>query len=316
MANGKELRILFMGTPDFAAASLEYLIQNGYTIVGLVCRADKPKNRGMQIMPPPCKLVAGAAGLPIYQPETLKDGSFQSVLDETQPDLIVTVAYGRLLPQYVLDYPKYGCINLHGSLLPKYRGAAPIQRAVMNGDAVTGVTTMFLSLAMDEGDMLLKKETPIGPDETAGELMDRLAVLGAPVLAETIDKIADGTVVRTPQNHAEATYAAMLDKAEGRMDFSKSAQSLYCIYRGLTPALSVSSTFRGKSVKITAMHPADEAFAGAAGEIVRADKNGIVVSCGEGALVVTELAPEGKRAMAAADFINGRQVKTGEFFGV
>ncbi|MBR5520053.1 MAG: methionyl-tRNA formyltransferase, partial [Clostridia bacterium] len=236
-------------------------------------------------------------------------------LEETQPDLIVTVAYGRLLPQYVLDYPKYGCINLHGSLLPKYRGAAPIQRAVMNGDTVTGVTTMFLSLGMDEGDMLLKAETEIGADETAGELMDRLAIFGAPVLAETIDRIADGTIVRTPQDPALATHAAMLDKAEGKLDFQKSARELYCIFRGLTPALSVSTTFRGKSVKITAVHPTDAGAKGEPGEIIAADKAGITVATADGALVVTELAPEGKRAMAAADFINGRQVKIGEFFG-
>lgn len=317
VTDGKKLRILYMGTPEFAAVSLKYLIDNGYCVTGAVCRADKPRGRGMQVLPPPVKVIAEAAGIPVFQPETLRGGALLPVLQETAPELIVVVAYGKILPLDMLAYPRLGCINLHGSLLPKYRGAAPIQRAVMNGEKKTGLTTMFLSQGMDEGDMLLTAETEIGADETAGELTARLAQLGAPLLAETIEQIAGGRIVRIPQRHEDATYAPMLDKAEGRLDFSRPAAELYCVYRGLTPALSVSARFRGKAVKLTAMRPepAGEVCSGADGEIVRCGKEGIAVRCGDGrALIVTELAPEGKRAMGAADFINGRAVQTGERF--
>ena len=317
MSIGKKLKLLYMGTPDFAAVSLQYLIEQGYQITGVVCRADKPRGRGMQVQAPPVKLAAEAAGLPVYQPETLKNGAFQPVLQETVPDLIVVVAYGKILPADVLTYPKLGCINLHGSLLPKYRGAAPIQRAVMNGDTVTGLTTMYLSQGMDEGDMILKTETDIGATETTGELTERLAHLGAPLLAETIDRIAEGTAVRIPQDPAAATYATMLDKSEGHLDFTRPANALYCVYRALTPALSVSTTFRGKSVKITEMRlNGEETCGGTPGEVVRCTKDGISVCCGDGRLLTFEgLAPEGKRAMTAADFINGRAVRPGDRFG-
>ena len=306
-----------MGTPEFAAVSLRYLIDNGYNVTGVVCRADKPRGRGMQVLPPPVKVVAEAAGIPIFQPETLRDGALLPFLQETEPELAIVVAYGKILPQYVLEYPRLGCINLHGSLLPKYRGAAPIQRALINGEQKTGLTTMFLSQGMDEGDMLLSTETEIGADETAGELTARLAQLGAPLLAETIERIADGSVERIPQRHEAATYAPPLDKAEGRLDFSRAAAALYNLYRGLTPALSVSTKFRGKTVKIAGMHPeaGGAVYPGADGEIIRCGKEGIAVRCGDGrALILAELAPEGKRAMSAADFINGRAVRVGERF--
>lgn len=317
VTNGKQLNLLYMGTPAFAAVSLQYLIDQGYHITGVVCRADKPKGRGMQVLPPPVKVTAEAAGLPVYQPETLKDGALQPVLEATKPDLIVVVAYGKILPPDVLNAPRLGCINLHGSLLPKYRGAAPIQRAVMDGEKTTGLTTMYLSQGMDEGDMLLKTETEIGADETSGELTERLARLGAPLLAETIERLADGTAVRTPQNHAEATYAKMLEKAEGRLDFSQSADSLYRIYRALTPALSVTTAFRGKLVKVTEMCLSPvKACNGQNGEVIACSKQGIDVRCGDGSvLTLKALAPEGKRAMSAADFINGRAVQPGDCFG-
>lgn len=314
----KPLRILYMGTPEFAAVSLQYLVEQGYQVVGVVCRADKPRDRGMQLTPPPVKVTALQAELPVWQPETLRDGALLPVLEETKPDLIAVVAYGRILPSYVLDYPKYGCINLHGSLLPAYRGAAPIQRAVMNGDRTTGLTTMYLSEGMDEGDMILRLETEIGPDETAGALTERLAALGGPLLAETIDRIAAGTAPRVPQDPAQATYAAMLEKAEGKVDFTAAAQKIYDTYRGLTPAFSTSTMFRGKSVKLTgiARDESGERPEGEPGQVIRCTKSGILVRCGDGCcLWLTELAPEGKRAMAAADFVNGRAVRPGDRFG-
>lgn len=315
------LRVLFMGTPEFAAVQLRALWEQkealDLSVVGAVCQPDKPRGRGKQLLPCAVKAYAQSVGIPVFQPQTLRDEAFAALLRECDPELIVVAAYGKLLPESVLQYPRLGCINVHGSLLPHYRGAAPIQRAVMNGDTVTGLTTMYLSQGMDEGDMILKTETDIGATETTGELTERLAHLGAPLLAETIDRIAEGTAVRIPQDPAAATYATMLDKSEGHLDFTRPANALYCVYRALTPALSVSTTFRGKSVKITEMRlNGEETCGGTPGEVVRCTKDGISVCCGDGRLLTFEgLAPEGKRAMTAADFINGRAVKPGDRFG-
>ncbi len=312
----KSTPILFMGTPEFAAVSLDYLVTNGYNVVGVVCRADKAAGRGMTLQPPPVKVTALAHNLPVYQPEHLKNGELDAVLEELKPELILVVAYGRLLPDKVLEYPKYGCINLHGSVLPAYRGAAPIQRAVMDGCKTTGLTTMYLSQGMDEGDMIDVMVTEIGPDETAGELTARLARVGAPFLAKTVDALVAGTAVRTPQDHTKATYAKMLDKAEGILDFNMGAEKLYGIYRGLTPALSVSTVHRGKKLRLTQLTYDPETYDGVPGEIVVCKKGDVRVRCGDGhGLRILRVAPEGKKETAAADWVNGRGITLGEILG-
>jgi methionyl-tRNA formyltransferase len=312
-----DTRILFMGTPEFASTCLEYLIKNGYNIVGVVCQPDSPRDRGHKIAPPPVKQCLKDLSVPVCQPETLKNCALLPFLEQTKPDLIAVVAYGRILPMYVLEYPKYGCINLHGSVLPKYRGAAPIARAIMNGEEKTGLSTMYLAQGMDEGDIIFTLETQIGGRETAGDLTARLAALGAPLLAKTIDAVAAGTAPRTPQDHERATYAPPIQKHETRLDFSMSAKRVYNTFRALTPNPGTTTLCRGRILKITDMDYYDESIpGGAAGEVVYASKKALAVRCGDGnAVCILRLAPEGKREMGYADFINGRGVSEGEILG-
>ena len=219
------MRILFMGTPDFAAASLKAMTDAGLYVVGVVSQPDRPKGRGHKLVPTDVKAAALEAGIEnIYQPEKLRNGELQPVLDKLKPELIVVVAYGKILPDYIIDYPKYGCINVHASLLPKYRGAGPIQWAIINGEKVTGVTTMKMDSGLDTGDMLLKAETEIGEYETAEELFERLAVIGGDLLLKTIDGLEKGSITPTPQNDKEHTYAPMISRETGVIDWSKSAR--------------------------------------------------------------------------------------------
>ena len=221
------MRILFMGTPDFAAASLKAMTDAGLDVVGVVSQPDRPKGRGHKLVPTDVKAAALEAGIEnIYQPEKLRNGELQPVLDKLKPELIVVVAYGKILPDYIIDYPKYGCINVHASLLPKYRGAGPIQWAIINGEKVTGVTTMKMDSGLDTGDMLLKAETKIGEYETAEELFDRLAVIGGDLLLKTIDGLEKGSITPTPQNDKEHTYAPMISRETGVIDWSKSAREI------------------------------------------------------------------------------------------
>ena len=220
------MKILYMGTPDFAVPSLLKLIENKYEICGVLTQPDKPKGRGHKLTPPPVKECAIAHNIPVFQPETLKNEAFSEELKALNPDIIVVAAYGKILPSYILDYPKYGCINIHGSILPKYRGAAPIQRAVIDGEKETGITIQLMNEGIDTGDIIYIEKTPIGENETAGELFDRLALIGADVLIKTLDKIKDKSITRTPQNHDEATYAKMLDKETGKIDWTKSAKEI------------------------------------------------------------------------------------------
>lgn len=312
MRTMKKLKILYMGTPEFARANLEYLIAGGYDIAAVVCRADAASGRGRKLTPPPVKLCAEKYGIPVFQPQTLKDGAFAGEMAAIAPELSVVVAYGRLLPGYMLDAPKYGTINLHGSLLPEYRGAAPIQRAIMDGKSATGLTTMYLSPGMDEGDMILRAETGIGCDETAGELTARLAEIGAPLLARTIDLIAEGTAPRTPQDHSAATFAPMITKDEARLDFTMEAGRVYNIFRGCTPNPGVTAQLRGRVIRITAMERC-EGLSGRPGEVVEAGRQGAAIACGSGAVRILRLAPEGKKEMSAGDFVNGRGIEKGEF---
>lgn len=306
------MKILFMGTPDFAVPSLAGLLDDGHEIVGVFTQPDKPQGRKMKLTPPPVKELALAHGLPVYQPETMRDGAVQELLDTLSPELIVVVAYGKILPEYVLNYPQHGCINVHGSLLPRWRGAAPIQWSVIAGDQYAGVTTMKMAKGLDTGDMLLTYKTEIGSRETAGELFDRLAVSGAELLLETIHRLPE--LIPIPQNETQANYASMLDKDLAKIDWTKDAHTLDCLIRGLNPWPVAYTTVDGDRVKIFSAEP--EQGSGEPGTILLADpKHGFVIACGEGALRIGELQPVGKKCMDARDYLRGHALELGCILG-
>lgn len=306
------MKIVFMGTPDFAVPCLQKLIDMGQTIAGVFTQPDKPKGRGYQLAPPPVKELALRHGLPVYQPAKMRDGEALGIIRELAPDLIVVVAYGKMLPKDILDAPKLGCVNVHGSLLPKYRGAGPIQWSVIEGEAVTGVTTMYMGEGMDTGDMILKEEIPIGEEETAGELYDRLCVLGAECLEKTVRLFESGEPVpREVQDDTLATHAPMLDKDIAKLDFTKSAAALHNLIRGINPWPIAHTVFRGKLLKVYRARAVQGS--GAPGEII--DGHRMLVACGEGALELLEVQAEGAKRIAAADFMNGKRVQTGELLG-
>ena len=242
------MKIVFMGTPEFAEASLQKLLETEHRIVGVFTQPDKPKGRGYKLVAPPVKELAFAHNIPVYQPQKMRDGTALTILQELQPDLIVVVAYGKILPREILELPRYGCINVHGSLLPKYRGAGPIQWSVINGEEITGVTTMYMGEGLDTGDMILKKETPIGENETYGELHDRLKEIGAQALVETIALIEEGKAPREAQDDSLSSYAPMLDKQVARLNFSEDAKTLHNLIRGLSPWPVAHTTLDGKPV--------------------------------------------------------------------
>ena len=287
----KDMRIVFMGTPDFAAAILERLISTGRNVVGVFSQPDKPVGRKQIIEPTPVKKLASEHGIPVFQPVKMKDGTALEMMKSLSPDIAVVAAYGRILPKELLDVPPLGCVNVHGSLLPKYRGAAPIQWSVINGDKITGVTTMYMAEGMDTGDMILKLETEIGEDETAGELFDRMAALGADSIEKTLELFDNGAVPRTPQSEAEATMAPMLKKEMGELDFGKSAEEIHNLVRGLCPWPVAFTYVDGKSVKI---YKADrvEGYSGAPGELL--DEKRFIVGCRDGAVELSIVQPEGK----------------------
>ena len=300
------MRIVFMGTPDFAAASLDRLIRDHFDVVGVFTQPDKPRGRGMEVSACPVKQVADAFGIPVYQPKKLRDGSALQILEELRPDLLVVVAYGRILPDEFLTLPRYGAINIHGSLLPKYRGAAPIQWAVLNGDAVTGVTSMYLAHDMDTGDIIYTEETAIGEKETSGELFDRLKELGASLLIRTVRDIESGCAPRTQQDHSQASYVKMLDKSMSPINWDQSPRAVLKWIYGLQPWPVATMELDGKTVKVFGADYTDEKTELCPGEIVRADRNGLVVACAEGeCLVVSELQAPGKKRMSAADYLRG-----------
>ena len=310
------MKILFMGTPDFALFSLRALCDAGENVAAVVTQTDKPKGRGMALTPPPVKVYAAELGIPVYQPKTLKDGAFADELSRIAPDLIVVVAFGKILPKYVLDYPKYGCINIHGSLLPKYRGAAPMQRAIMDGEAVTGVTSMVMAEGLDTGDMLLTETVEIAPDDNFESVHDKVGEAGARVLLRTVDALRRGDLHPVKQNDAEATYAAKIEKAECRLDFSDDAKRLHDKIRGLSPfPLGYTTLPSGKLLKILRAHPTEESTDAAAGSVLAADRSGIKVACGKGCLVIETATPAGNKAQSAADLVNGRQIAVGDLLG-
>ncbi len=310
------MKILFMGTPDFALFSLRALVDAGENVAAVVTQTDKPKGRGMTLTPPPVKVYAAEHGIPVYQPKTLKDGAFETELHEIDPDIIIVVAYGKILPKYVLDYPKYGCINIHGSLLPKYRGAAPMQRAVMAGETVTGVTSMYMAEGLDTGDMLLTEEVAIAPDDNFEDVHDKLGEAGARVLLRTVDAAKRGDLHPIKQNDADSTYAAKIEKSECLVDWTWDAVRLHDKIRGLSPfPLAYTTLPGGKLFKIVRAHPESESVSAPAGTVIAADKSGIKVACGSGVLVIETATPEGKKAQSAADLVNGRQIAVGAKLG-
>ena len=304
------MRIVFMGTPDFAEESLRALLEAGEDVAAVFTQPDKPRGRGMQESFSPVKTLAVERGIPVYQPVTFKDGAATELLRTLAPELLVVVAYGRILPQAFLDVAKYGSINVHGSLLPKYRGAAPIQWAVLNGDKTTGVSVQYMAAAMDAGDVIAARETEIGEFETSGELFDRLKTLGAELLAETVRKIASGSVIRVPQNEADATYTKMLDKNMSPIDWNKSPREIVKHICGLNPWPVATTELGGVSFRVFGAEYTDTRTALAPGKIISAGKAGIEVACGGGrSLRITEVQAAGKKRMSAAAFLLGHPMK-------
>lgn len=304
------MRVVFMGTPDFAAASLRKLIDEKYEIVGVFTQPDRPRGRGMELSFSEVKTLALAHSLPVYQPETMRDGAAAALLRELRPDVIVVVAYGRILPQEILSLPPLGCINVHGSLLPKYRGSAPIQWAVLNGERTTGVTTMYLAERMDAGDIIFSEETEIGETETSGELFDRLMLMGAELLHKTLCALADGTAPRTAQDESAATYTTMLDKSMCPIDWTKSPRAVCKWVCGLQPWPVATAELAGVAVRVFAAEPTGRRTDRAPGSIVSADRAGIEVACGGGETVrITELQAAGKKRMRAADYLLGHPLR-------
>lgn len=307
-----KLRVLFMGTPDFAIPACNALLCET-NLVGVVTQPDRPKGRGGKLSAPPVKEFALENRLPCWQPTVLKDGSFQEVLDQTMPDLIVVAAYGRILPEYILNYPKYGCINIHGSLLPKYRGAAPIQRAVMDGEAQTGVTIMKMAKGLDTGDMILKRAIPIEADDTAGTVFDKLAVLGADALMEVIELLLCGKAVYTPQDEAEATYAPMIEKSEGKLDFEKDAKFVCSLIMGLNPSPGAFIELDDYRLKIHLAEMGAECSC-SAGKICSISAKGIEIACGDGhSIWIKSIQKQGKNKTDAYSYACGAKLAVGEY---
>lgn len=306
------MRIVFMGTPDFAVPSLQALINAGHDVCAVYTQPDKPQGRKQILTAPPVKTLALEHDIPVFQPNTLKNEDEQARLRELAPEVIIVVAYGKLLPKAVLDIPPHGCINVHGSLLPRWRGAAPIQWAVIAGDEMAGVTTMQMAEGLDTGDMLLTYETKVGEKETAGELFDRLAQSGAELLTQTLVKLDE--ITPRPQDDAQSCYAHMLDKQMAVIDWSKSAHEIDCLIRGLNPWPIALTTLSGERLKVFAAEKT--AGNGEPGTVLEADpKKGLTVACGEGALRLTEIQLVGGKRMKATDFLRGHAIEVGTKLG-
>ena len=308
------MKILFMGTPDFALFSLKGLCENGYNVVGVVTQPDKPKGRGYALTPPPVKVYAIEQNIPVYQPNSLRTEEFASLLAEINPDLIAVVAYGKILPKNVLDYPKYGCVNVHGSLLPEYRGAAPMQMAIIDGKKVTGITTMFMAEGLDTGDMLLKAECEIAENDNFEIIHDRLGLLGAELLRKTIDGLEKGEITPIPQDHSKATHTSKILKEDCELDFSKDCDTVHNLIRGLSPIpLSFTHTPDGKLLKIVESEICErESVNEEIGKVISLENGKIRVHCANGSINILKVLPEGKGRMTAADFIRGRKINEGD----
>ena len=302
------MRIVFMGTPDIAATCLKKILDDGFEVVGVYTQPDRPKGRGMKLVASPVKEVALAAGIPVYQPENFREEETVEALRALKPDICAVVAYGRILPQKVLDVPTFGCINIHASLLPKYRGSAPYQWAVLDGLQETGVTAMYLCREMDAGDIIDVSKTPIGENETAGELLNKLAVLGAELLSKTLSRFEkEGKLPAVPQNPEEVSYAPMLDKTMCPIDWNQTAVQVHNHVRGLHPWPVATMVLQGKTFKV---HDARVVSgSGTPGQILGLTKTGLTIACGEGAVEITSLQAEGGKRMAAPDYFRGHPLQ-------
>ena len=308
------MKILFMGTPDYAAECLRALYNHeGAEIIGAVTQPDKPKGRGMKMIAPPVKVFAEEKGIPVFQPATLKDGAFEETLRELDPELIIVAAYGKILPKYILDYPVHKCVNAHASLLPRHRGAAPINRAIMDGDTLTGVTSMYMEEGLDTGDMILKIELPITDTDDVGTLHDKLATAAGEAMCKTVDLIRDGSITAEPQSEDGMTYAAKITKDDCVLDFDRPCRKVYDHIRSLAPVpCAFTHTPDGKLLKFTSAEMTDVSAVGKEPGCVVSVDGGIVIACADGCVKVTGVIPEGKGRMSAADFIRGRKIAEGD----
>ncbi len=316
------MRVLFMGTPDFAAACLRALLEAGECVVAAVTQPDKPVGRGMKLTPPPVKVLAAERGIPVYQPTTLKDGAFADTLAELSPDVIYVAAYGKILPKYILDFPRCGCINAHASILPKYRGAAPIQRAIMDGERETGVTAMYMAEGLDTGDMILTEKVQITDDDSFGTVHGKLCVAGGRALCRVASILGSGELLpREPQDDSVSTYAPKITAEDYTVDFKESAAAVANRIRGLSPVpLCRTALPDGKGLKLVMAKVSDTPVPENAetGEVIALSDKGqgeIVIACESGAVAVTEVRPEGKGSMKAGDFVRGRRIAVGDILG-
>ena len=305
------MRVIFMGTPDFAVPSLEALLTK-HEVVLVVTQPDKPKGRGKKMVPTPVKACALEHGIPVLQPEKVKEPEFVEQLRSYEPDLIAVTAFGQILSEPILEMPKYGCINVHGSLLPKYRGAAPMQWSIIDGEKVTGITTMYMAKGLDSGDMLLKAEVEITDEDTFATIHDKMAVTGANLLLDTLDQLEAGTLERIPQDHDAATYAPMITKETGHIDWSKNRQDIINLIRGLNPVPAAYTIYEEEVLKIFGAALSDgQADSAANGEIVAVVKKGFVVKCGDGCLLITEVQARGGKRMMTDAYLRGHAMKEG-----
>lgn len=302
------MKIVFMGTPDFSVNALENIVKAGHDVVGVITQPDKPKGRGGKMQYTPVKEKALELGLDVYQPQRVKETEFIEKLKEMNPDAIVVIAFGQILPKAILDMPKYGCINVHASLLPKYRGAAPIQWSVIDGEKETGVTTMYMNEGLDTGDIIDKVVVPIDKKETGGSLFDKLAIEGGKLILKTLIELENGTAVRTPQDDSKSNYAGMINKQLGKIDFNKSANEIERLIRGLNPWPSAYTKMDGKTLKIWDADVDDSENDSAPGTITEVGKDFIRVATGKGSLKILELRLEGKKRMKTRDFLNGAKI--------
>lgn len=310
------MRLVYMGTPDFAVGPLEALAEAGFEILRVYSQPDRPKGRGMTLAPPPVKVFAAARGIEVRQPEKVRDGAVCAELRALNPDVIVVAAYGKILPREMLDIPKHGCVNIHASLLPKYRGAAPIQWAIVNGENETGVTTMLMSEGLDEGDILLVDKTRIGPRETAGELYGRLSKMGSGLIVETLRRIESGRSAPFPQDGSEASYAPIIKKSDARIDFTKSPFEIVNLVRGFNPWPVAFADIGGAPLKVFSAEAEEGGAGGRPGEVLMADAaRGLKIACEGGAVTLLDVQPQGKRVMTAREYLMGYPIKEGTVIG-
>lgn len=311
------MRVLFMGTPDFAVSSLEHLVKAEYEVIGVVTQPDRQKGRGKKITAPPVKQKAEEFGLPVFQPQKVREEGFINTLEELNPDVIVVVAYGQILPKVILELPKFGCINVHASLLPKYRGAAPLHWSIINGETKTGITTMYMNEGLDTGDMLLKEEVEIGPNMNTGELHDKLADMGGKILIKTLDLLQKDEITPEAQNDQESSYAPLLKKEHEKISWDESSSNIHNLVRGMNPWPGAYTVYNKQRLKIleTRLNSLGYAENNKSGTIIEIDDTGFWVKTKDGNILITKVQPAGKKAMPAGDFINGYQIKKGFALG-